>query len=430
MLVRALGCLLGLAFMSRPLAAQSGNGVAPTIDTVVIINSNVFEDDEEDYGFFARLANTLHITTRPAVIRRMLVLDQGEPYDSARAAESERALRNLAVFRYVIVDTARLGSRLALLAVTGDGWSTKPQASFTTAGGDQTWSIGLVEQNFLGLASTVTVGYRKTPDRDGMQFQLLSPSFFFRRATFLFEYSNLSDGHRAGFRYGVPFYATGAKSSLYAFGETAVERVLQFRNGLLDTTLSRNVQRVGLAGGVALHSTSRDYLRWWGTAQLRREDFGPEGMPLPRTEYASIGTGLELAHVRFAILQHFNSYARREDVNLSQVFRVGLWVAPRSWGYEDRGGFGPELRTQLSATWDRGFIALRAGGNAIFGSSGVDSGRVRASVTIADRGGVLLVWSRKYAAGEPAYVITEIHDRALADLMATGQSTSRARSPS
>ena len=53
-----------------------------------------------------------------------------------------------------------------------------------------------------------------------------------------------------------------------------------------------------------------------------------------------------------------------------------------------------------------------------------------ASVTIADRGGVLLVWSRKYAAGEPAYVITEIHDRALADLMATGQSTSRARSPS
>jgi anti-anti-sigma regulatory factor len=40
-----------------------------------------------------------------------------------------------------------------------------------------------------------------------------------------------------------------------------------------------------------------------------------------------------------------------------------------------------------------------------------------ASVSLADRGGVLLVWSRKYAAGEPTYVVADIRDRALAELV-------------
>lgn len=50
-----------------------------------------------------------------------------------------------------------------------------------------------------------------------------------------------------------------------------------------------------------------------------------------------------------------------------------------------------------------------------------------ASITLADRGGVLLVWSRKYAVGEPSYVIADVRDRALAELMPTRGSTRRDR---
>lgn len=48
-----------------------------------------------------------------------------------------------------------------------------------------------------------------------------------------------------------------------------------------------------------------------------------------------------------------------------------------------------------------------------------------ATVTLADRGGVLLVWSRKYAVGEPTYVIADIRDRALAELMPSGRGSNR-----
>jgi anti-anti-sigma regulatory factor len=48
-----------------------------------------------------------------------------------------------------------------------------------------------------------------------------------------------------------------------------------------------------------------------------------------------------------------------------------------------------------------------------------------ASITLADRGGVLLVWSRKYAVGEPTYVIAEVRDWALAELMPSARDWSR-----
>jgi anti-anti-sigma regulatory factor len=51
-----------------------------------------------------------------------------------------------------------------------------------------------------------------------------------------------------------------------------------------------------------------------------------------------------------------------------------------------------------------------------------------ASITLADRGGVLLVWSRKYAVDEPTYVMSDVRDRALAELVpATGSAGRRRR---
>jgi hypothetical protein len=378
--------ILGLAVLltARPPARLP----AQTIDTVVILNANVFDDGQVDeFGFLARAANALHIKTRASVIRRSLLLDAGDAYDSARVAESERALRALSVFRYVVLDTARVRGRLALVAATGDGWTTKPQANFSTAGGDATWEVGIVEDNLLGTATTLTVGYRKTPDRGAVVLRYLSPHFLLRRASLFLEYLDRSDGRRGGWRYGVPFYQTAARRALWFWGEAADENVLVFRDGELDTTVTRVALRVGLSGGVALRATSRGYTRLWGTVAWRREDFvDTTASVVPRSVFGGAGVGVELGHVRFRVLEQFNSYARREDVNLSQVLRLGVWAAPRAWGYEgSRAGIGPEVRGQLSTVWRRGFAVLRGAAQGGFGSAGLDSGRVRASVTVADQ---------------------------------------------
>lgn len=342
-----------------------------TIDTIVVDNRNVFDQANDGPGFVARLANALHIRTRAAVIRRSLLVRPGQLYDSARVAESERALRALGVFRLVRVDTGRVEGSLALRVVTADGWSSKPQANYSTAGGDQTWEVGFVEENFLGTASQLAVSYGRTPDRRRLDFQYLNPHFFVPRAALLLRYADLSDGRKGAWQVGVPFYQTAARGALLTYGESGRERVLKFRDGVQVADSQRRVLRLGVTGGVALHATTRDYVRLLLGAEWRREDFAlATATPFPRSTFTSGRVALDIGHVRFRVLEHFNSYARREDVDVSQWLRLGTIV---------ESGVGYEIRGQASTVWRGGFALLY--GEA----TGLDSTRTRARLTIVSQ---------------------------------------------
>jgi len=386
-----VGIVLGLLTACPPdrLTAQS---VPPTIDTIVVVNRNVFDLHEADApSFIARLANRLHVRTRAGVIRSTLLVNPGDRYDSARVAESERALRNLYVFSRVRIDTTRLEGRLALRVSTTDGWSTKPQIGYSSAGGDVTWMVGLVEDNLLGTATSLTAVYNKTPDRRIFDLGYVNPHFFSRRGWLQAKHSNKSDGNRGTWLVGVPFYETAARHALLTDGEAASERVLVFRRDPLGhsvvDTVARRALRVGIAAGFAPRTTTEGYLRLWLAGQWRRENFDSLGTtPFPRSLFGTGGVGIDLAHVRFQVLERFNSYARREDVDMSQVLHVGVWAAPRAWGYPSgQAGVGPEVSVQLAAPWRRGFAVLRAGANGVLTAGAPDSARVAGALTVASQ---------------------------------------------
>ena len=387
---------LALALLTAPppdcLSAQSLQSPAPTIDTIIVVNRNIFDLAEDAPGFLGRLANALHVTTRSGVIRRTLLVNPGDRYDSARVAESERALRNLFVFSRVRIDTTRLDGRLALRVATTDGWSTKPQLGYSAAGGDVSWLAGLVEDNLLGTATSLTAVYNKTPDRSIFTLAYVSPHLFSRRARLETLYSDKSDGKRGAWFFGVPFYETAARHALATDGEAASERVLIFRRDTLDSsvvdTVQRRALRVGVSAGWAAHATTRDYVRLSLAAQWRREDFKAERdtTAFRRSVFGTVGAGLDVGHVRFQGLERFNSYARREDVDLSQLFHFGLWAAPRAWGYpSDRAGVGAEVGARLSALWPGGFAVLSGAGNGVFTAGLPDSGRVAGALTVASQ---------------------------------------------
>jgi hypothetical protein len=301
--------------------------------------------------------------------------------------ESEHALRTLSVFSRVRLDTTRLDGRLALRVATTDGWSTKPQLGYSSAGGDVTWLAGMVEDNLLGTATSLAAIYSKTPDRTALNLGYLNPHFLWRRARLQVAYSDKSDGRRGEWFVGVPFYETAARRTLTSDGQAASERVLVFRRGVLDTTVQRRALRVGVTAGFAPHATSRDYLRVWLSARWRREDFVPETTTVfPRSQFGTVGAGLDVGHVRFQVLERFNTYARREDVDLSQLFHFGVWAAPRAWGYpSDRAGIGTEVGARLSAVWRGGFAVLTGGGDGVFTAGVPDSGRVSGGLTVASQ---------------------------------------------
>jgi hypothetical protein len=377
---------VGLAVLAPcALRAQSS---PPTIDTIIVVNRNIFDVQDGDApGFLARVVNHLHARTRASVIRGTLFVNPGDPYDSARVAESERALRALSVFSRVRIDTTRLDHRLAVRVATTDGWSTKPQLGYSSAGGDATWLLGLVEENLFGTATSFTAVYNRTPDRSVVNLRYWSPHFLGRRTRLGVEYNAKSDGKAGFWQLGVPFYETVADRTLSTDGEAASERVLRFRNGTLFDSLARRALRFSAVAGFAPHATTQDYRRLWLAAQWRREDFAPESASvIPRSVFGTVGLGLDLAHVRFQVLEHFNSYARREDVNASQLFHVGVWAAPRAWGYpSDQAGVGTDVSGRVSALWPGGFAVLRAGGQGVFTAGAPDSGRVSSSLTVASQ---------------------------------------------
>jgi len=157
---------------ARPASAATGD----TLRGVELDRRDIFDPSER--GWVARVGNALHIQTRAATIRRELQFEPGQPYDSARIAESERNLRALGVFRRVLIDTVRTDSGLVARVVTKDGWSTKADWRFRSTGGEIAYTIGLVEDNLLGTASSASVRYRKNPDRTSVTLGFRRPRLF------------------------------------------------------------------------------------------------------------------------------------------------------------------------------------------------------------------------------------------------------------
>ena len=357
-----------------------------TVDTVIVENANIF--DERDRRSVARWANALHVTTSPWVIRRTILLRAGAPYDSARAIESARARRALGVFRAVGIDTVRVGGRLGVRVRTADGWSTRPSFRFSATDGDATWALGARESNFLGTAIALGLQYRRTPDRGGLELDFVNPHFLTRNAILGLGLRDYTDGRRAEWVGGRPFRETVAPWALETYGEDGRERMLVFREEVLASTDRRYRTLVGVRGGFALTATTRNVVRLWGSALWRREDYAPDTAHATpgRSVSVSAGAGLEAIHVRLRVLERFDSYARSEDIDLSQLLRVGVWAAPRAWGYPgDRAGVGPTFAGQLSTVWRRGFGVLRARGWGVFTGAGLDSGRVEGALTIASQ---------------------------------------------
>jgi len=363
---------------SNRLTAQT----AQTIDTIIIDNGNVFHGNAEGAPqFVAKLANALHMRTRQWVIRRRLLLDKGDKLDAARLEETERALRGLGVFRFVRVDTLRLprGSHgaggpddpLAVEVVTADGWSTQPQASYTRSAGDVAWGVGFIERNFLGTATELDLNYDKNPDRSRFDFGFANPYFIARRARAMLHYSHLSDGRAGGWDLGLPFYETVAPYSLETYGEAARQRVLRYADGVLQDSAVHHVFRMGLSGGIATHATTRDYIHLIATAEWRRENIDSfYAGPVPYSTFTTLWAGVAIGRVRFRVLEQFNSYSRREDVDLSPTLNVSA-VFESGVGYEASG--------QMAAIWKGGFARFRVEGN------GLDSTRIRGGVTVVSQ---------------------------------------------
>jgi hypothetical protein len=363
-------------------AGPPGAAAGDTVRGVVLDRRDIFDPDER--GWIARVGNALHIQTRAATIRRELLFQPGRPYDSASVAESERNLRALGVFRRVVIDTVRTDSGLVARVLTKDGWSTKADWRFRSTGGEVAYTIGLVEDNLLGTATSAAVRYRKTPDRTSVTLGFRRPRLFAGKVGLGAIYENRSDGRISSLAVEQPFYSLTSRSGFRVEAEDRDERVLQFFDGanVARDTLTHRFTLARASAAWAARASPQGYLRWGVQAQIRREDFRPESSTAPfgSTVTGAVGPYLTWSRARFLVARGVAGFAREEDVDLGLTVRLGLMVAPKALGY-DRNGVAPSLGARVGGHVPGGFGYLEALANGLWDSAGLDSGTVQLAAT-------------------------------------------------
>lgn len=382
--------LVALAVSTSPLDAQAvddggrARATSDTIRAIEIIRRDIFDPEEAKESWIARIVNGLHVTTRASVVRKELLFRAGEPYDSARVAETERNLRSLGIFRRVLIDTVRTDSGLVARINTKDGWSTRTDFRFRSSGEEVAFTIRVAERNLLGTASLAAFEFRDDPDRSTIALEFARSRLIANAVGVEALYEDRSDGTIFSAAVGRPFLSLDSRLSYGVSGTVRDARVLRFRDGLRDPTETLRQRRTSarVAGAWALRTGTEGYLRIGGLGELRREDFRDDSLsgPFPETITGVIGPFLQWSRSRFLVTRSFLGFGREEDVDLSTTVLMSALVAPRAFGYE-RDGVGPGITVRSGATFPLGFGLLEATANGLFTGAGLDSGAVILSGT-------------------------------------------------
>ena len=259
-----LACCLPVA-LSAQSATDSGPAPPPDrriIRAIQLERRDIF--DPHETSWLARVANALHIETRAPTVRRELLFRVGEPYDSARVAESERNLRALGVFRKVQIDSIQTDS--------GRGHEGADQGRVEHAGGlavPQRGRRGRVHHRDGGGQPAghglVRVGPLPEDARTARPWRSASggPDSSRDRWGSALGYENRSDGRLNLMALEQPFYSLTSPYGFRVEAEDRDERVLRFFDGSADAqdTLSRRYTLVRASAAWALRRSSEGFLR-------------------------------------------------------------------------------------------------------------------------------------------------------------------------
>ena len=188
------------------------------IGEVRINPQNIFDlDDPEENNALFRLANRLHIQTRPSVIRRALLFRSGERVSQRVIEESERVLRaNSYLYDVSIRPVAYRDGIVDIEVHTRDTWTLEPGVSFSRGGGSNTSGLTVKEKNLFGTGVLVGIANTSNVDRSGREYEIAHNQVFGGRTAFNLKRATYGDGGSNSVSLVRPFYALDARWALGA----------------------------------------------------------------------------------------------------------------------------------------------------------------------------------------------------------------------
>ena len=282
------------------------------------------EDPKENYALF-RLANKLHINTRPGVIARQLLFKSGDPVSARLIEESERLLRaNHYLYDVSIQPYAYHDGVVDIDVQTRDTWTLEPGFTFSRQGGSNSTGLTFKEQNLFGTGVALGLERKSDVDRSGTVFEISQPHAFGGRTSIGYSAARYDDGSGQAFNITRPFYEFDARWSAGFKASKDDKLVSVYESGTINSQYRRRNQTAEVFGGWSdglIDGWVRRYtvgLTYSDDVYSLEPDLTPPGLlPTDRTLIAP--------YMRYEVLEDgFQKLKNRDQIERPEYFDFGF----------------------------------------------------------------------------------------------------------
>ena len=354
-----------------------------TVAKLAIETNPIFDESAADTIALHRFANWLHINTKAEVIAERMPFTVGDSITPEDLAEAERIIRSQAYIRdaRVSISGSCTDEDPAVVTVqTWDNWSLIPTVSFSHKGGESKFSVGIKEDNLLGLGIRTRFKYNTDEQRSGYQLTLKSATpMLMEHSTLLFDFLDNDDGNLLNLKFDRPFYDARSDTMFFANYLTDDKVVDIFHNGGIRNTFASQSHRYEAATGWQFDSTL--LLSQRISVGLVDEEYrfnadllnlsSPELLPQDRRNQY-VWLGFESLQRDFRVMSDIYLIDQAEDINLGWHYqaKLGLDFAQDN----TQSGLGYHLQLNLDKGWqiNDGLLLMSASGDATFNQSQAD----------------------------------------------------------
>ena len=283
-----LCCLLAIALhhpaiaaepvQEKPLPSFAELEAAGAVIGEIRLNAqDIFDlEDPKENSRPYRIANTLHINTRPSVIQRSLLFKSGEPLSARLIEETERLLHGSSfLYDATIRPTAYHDGVVDIEVKTRDTWSLEPGFKFSRAGGSNTSGLTIEERNLFGTGASLGLRNVSDADRHGTEFEVINKHAFGSWYNVDYKYASLSDGKRQSLSLSQPFYALDTRSS-YGMSVSVNDRIESvYNSGIVTGQYPHSQKEAEVFGGWSDGLIDNWVRRYTIGVAYKTNDYGP-----------------------------------------------------------------------------------------------------------------------------------------------------------
>jgi hypothetical protein len=352
---RAGACLVALFWGFRLPAEER-----PRIGSIQIRTVDVFSEEEADKGWLYRMANFLHVTTREALVRKLLLFQEGDAYDPDRLAETERNLRACGYFQSASISAGQPHDGVVDVVVeTQDAWTMLVGIAVGRDGGQVHQGFTLGEKNLVGSGRRLSVSYGDDLQRSYRIVEFADPQFLLPYGRAHVVYANNSDGDERLVEFERPFYSVSAPWAAAARYDDGRRDESLYRGGEETSRYAHDFFEVSARWGFAARSTPTAAVRLglgfdWHDDRFSALPGGEDAERPGDRSYRDVFLQFQSVRHDYVTWNYVDEDILYEDFNLGRELSFAVGVSPAALG-------APVDSTMARLDWREG---ARLGQNA------------------------------------------------------------------